>query len=457
MNRIASRAWVTWFLIAVLLGGTGLFVYEYLTEGENWVLSPGSPHVYDEQGKVSGVIVDRNGVLVLDQKNGGIYSDNEQLRKAMLHWVGDRKGNIQAGAVSHYAKLLAGFDPVNGVYAYGGVGGTAQLTLSAELQMAALEAMGDYVGTLAVYNYKTGELLCAVTTPTFDPDDVPDIAGDTTGAFEGIYLNRFLQSSYIPGSIFKVVTTAAALEEIDGILDMRFTCTGKVEFGVDKVTCERVHGKQSFKDAMAVSCNCVYAQVAMLLGGEKLQAYAEQFGVTKRVNFDGITTAAGNYQAAGQADVNVCWGAIGQHLDQVNPCTYLSFIGAIANGGVTVLPHVVQSISFGDQVTYQAQTAGGERIMSEETARLLHEFMRNNVVSYYGTDKFPDLMVCGKTGTGQVDSGKKANAMFTGFLDDEELPLAFIVCIEDGGYGRKVAIPVISQVLEACLELKDKL
>lgn len=457
MNRIASRAWVTWFLIAVLLGGTGLFVYEYLTEGENWVLSPGSPHVYDEQGKVSGVIVDRTGVLVLDQKNGGIYSENEQLRKAMLHWVGDRKGNIQAGAVSHYAKLLAGFDPVNGVYAYGGVGGTAQLTLSAELQMAALEAMGDYVGTLAVYNYKTGELLCAVTTPTFDPDDVPDIAGDTTGAFEGIYLNRFLQSSYIPGSIFKIVTTAAALEEIDGILDMRFTCTGKVVFGVDKVTCERVHGKQSFKDAMAVSCNCVYAQVAMLLGGEKLQAYAEQFGVTKRVNFDGITTAAGNYQAAGQADVNVCWGAIGQHLDQVNPCTYLSFIGAIANGGITVLPHVVQSITCGDQITYQAQAAGGERIMSEETARLLHEFMRNNVVSYYGTDKFPDLMVCGKTGTGQVDSGKKANAMFTGFLDDEELPLAFIVCIEDGGYGRKVAIPVISQVLEACLELKDKL
>jgi peptidoglycan glycosyltransferase len=56
-----------------------------------------------------------------------------------------------------------------------------------------------------------------------------------------------------------------------------------------------------------------------------------------------------------------------------------------------------------------------------------------------------------------VDTGKKANAMFTGFLDDEQLPLAFIVCIEDGGYGRKVAIPVIAQVLEACLEWKDKL
>ena len=457
MNRIASRAWVTWFLILVLLGGTGLFVYEYLTQANDWVLSPGSPHVYDEHGKVCGIVVDRDGILLLDQKGGGVYSESLQLRKAALHWVGDRLGNIRAGAISHYDKLLAGFDPVNGIYAYGGVGGEAKLTLSSQLQMAALEAMGDYVGTLAVYNYKSGELLCAVTTPTFDPDNVPDIAGDTTGVFEGVYLNRFLQSVYIPGSIFKVVTTAAALEEIDGILDMRFTCTGTLQFGIDKVTCERVHGTQTLKEAMAVSCNCVYGQVALLIGGEKLQSYAEKFGITKRIRFDGITTAAGNFQAAGQADVNVCWSAIGQHLDQVNPCAFLSFVGAIANGGITVEPYVVQSITSGDNVTHMGKPNGGERIMSEETAALLHEFMRNNVVSYYGTDKFPNITVCGKTGTGQVDTGKKANAMFTGFIDDEELPLAFIVCIEDGGYGRKVAIPVISEVLETCLDLKDKL
>lgn len=457
MTRIAARAWVTWFLIAVLLGGTGLFVYEYVTQAENWVLSPGSPHVYDEHGKVCGTIVDRDGILLLDQKDGGVYSESALLRKAALHWVGDRRGNIQTSAISHYAQIMAGFDPVNGIYQYGGVGGQAKLTLSAQLQMAALEAMGDYVGTLAVYNYKTGELLCAVTTPTFDPENVPDIAGDTTGSYEGVYLNRFLQSVYIPGSIMKVVTTAAALEEIDGILNMTFQCTGKISFGVDKVTCERVHGNQTLKEAMAVSCNCVCAQVALLIGGEKLQAYAEQFGITDRISFDGITTAAGNFQTAGEADVNVCWSAIGQHLDQINPCAYLSFIGAIANGGVTTIPHVVQNISFGEDVAYEAENTVGKRIMSEQTAELMREFMRNNVVSYYGTDKFPDLKVCGKTGTGQVDNGKKANAMFTGFLDDEELPLAFIVCIEDGGYGRRVAIPVISKVLESCLELKDKL
>lgn len=457
MNRIASRAWVTWFLIAVLLGGTGLFVYEYATEGQEWVSSAGSPHLYDAQGKARATIVDRNGVFLLERGDTVTYADDAQLRRAMLHWVGDREGNIQTSALSYYAQYLAQFDPVNGLYTYGGSEGQIELTLSSTLQIAALEAMGEYVGTLAVYNYKTGQLLCAVSTPTFDPEQVPDLSDDPTGAYDGVYLNRFLQSSYIPGSIFKIVTTAAALQEVEGIQDMTFTCTGEVQFGVDRVTCERVHGKQTIKEAMAVSCNCVYAQIAMLVGAEKLQSCAAQLGVCDRVTFDGITTAAGNCSFVGEADVNVGWSAIGQHLDQINPCSFLTLVGMIANDGVSITPHVVESVRVGDTLTYRAEPSDGTRILSHEVAQQLRELMRNNVVSYYGVEQFPDLCICGKTGTGQMDNGNKPNAMFTGFVDDESLPLAFIVCIENGGYGRKVAIPVIARVLEACLALKNEL
>ncbi len=457
MNRIASRAWVTWFLIAVLLGGTGLFLYTYFTEGSDWVASAGSPHLYDEQGKPRCTVVDRNGVLLLGRADGVTYADSASLRRAVLHWVGDREGNIQTSALSHCAPYLADHDPVNGLYTYGGRSGEIGLTLSAKLQVAALEAMGEYTGTLAVYNYKTGALLCAVSTPNYDPEQVPNIAGDTTGMYDGVYLNRFLQSSYIPGSIFKIVTTAAALQEVEGILDMTFTCTGSVQFGVDRVTCERVHGKQTMKEAMAVSCNCVYAQIAMLVGADKLQACAQQFGVCERVSFDGITTAAGNCSFVGEADVNVAWGAIGQHLDQINPCAFLTFVGMIANNGCSVTPHVIEYVRVGEDLTYHAEQQAGEVILSTEVAAQLRELMRNNVVSYYGTDQFPDVRVCGKTGTGQTDNGSKPNAMFTGFIDDESLPLAFIVCIENGGYGRKVAIPVIAQVLRECVALKNEL
>lgn len=455
MTRIAGRSWVTWFLIAVLLGGLGLFVYEFFTEGSDWVLSAGSPHIYDDHGMSCGTVVDREGILLLDQSNGGVYSTSETLRKAVLHWIGDRQGNIHAPVVPHYAEAMAGFDIVNGIYTYGGVGGQAKLTLSAKVQMAALEAMGSHVGTVAVYNYKTGELLCAVTTPNFDPDNLPDIAGDTTGQYNGVYLNRLLQSVYIPGSIFKIVTTAAALEEIDDIESMTFRCTGSYEFGVDKVTCEQVHGTVDLKKAMERSCNCAYAQIALLLGAEKLEAYVEQYQITKRLSFDGITTAQGNFKVVGEADVNLAWSAIGQHLDQINPCRFLTFVGAVANGGVMTMPHVMESVTCGSSDTYRAETSTAGAIMSPETAEILRQLMRNNVENNYGAENFPGLTVCAKTGTGEVDGDKKSNAMFAGFVADEEYPLAFIVAVEEGGYGKKVCVPIMSKILAACKEVLD--
>ena len=93
--------------------------------------------------------------------------------------------------------------------------------------------------------------------------------------------------------------------------------------------------------------------------------------------------------------------------------------------------------------------------MSEETALILKEFMRSNVVNKYGADRFGGLTVCAKTGTAEVGGEKKPNAMLVGFSTDPEYPLAFIVCAEDAGYGSTVCIPIASKVLEACKNHMD--
>ena len=72
------------------------------------------------------------------------------------------------------------------------------LTIDSELNRVAYEALGGQSGTVGVYNYKTGEILCSVTSPTYDPDNVPDVAGDTTGQYDGVYVNRFLNAKYTP-------------------------------------------------------------------------------------------------------------------------------------------------------------------------------------------------------------------------------------------------------------------
>ena len=240
MNRVTRRTWLMAVFIGVLLGGLCFFLWEYAANAGDWIAS-GNVSI------ASGTVTDRSGKVLLELGDGKRYSDDKTTRMSTLHWVGDRNGAIRASAVSKYRAEMAGFSLVNGVYKGTGQEGLAQLTLSSQVQNVAYNAMAGRKGVVAVYNYKTGEILCALSTPTYDPDNVPDIAGDTSGAYEGVYLNRFLQSAYIPGSIFKVVTTGAALESVPDILDKTFTCTGAYGKGEEKVTCEKAHGTLTLK------------------------------------------------------------------------------------------------------------------------------------------------------------------------------------------------------------------
>ena len=455
MNRVSKRASALFLLIILLAGGLGFFVYEYFTKAEIWVVSAGSPHIFNSSNIGCGQVVDRSGSLLLDITQKRTYAQDLAVRQSTLHWLGDRQGRISAPAIAHYGREMTGYDLVDGLYSYSGAAGQATLTLSSQVQTAALKAMGDHKGTIGVYNYKTGELLCAVTTPNYDPDDVPDIEGDTTGAYEGIYLNRFIQSTYIPGSIFKVVTTGAALEYVDDILDRTFTCDGVYEYGIDKVSCERAHGTLTLKQALAKSCNCCFGQIANLVGAANLQSYADRLQITEPVKFDGITTARGNFDLSDAARVEIAWGGIGQYTDLINPCRYMTFMGAIAGGGQAAVPYLVERVTLEGDETYSASTTYTDRIMPESTALILQEYMRNNMVSVYGDSNFPGLTVCAKSGTSQLGGEQKSNAMFAGFVTDEKYPLAFIVVVENGGYGSSTCVPILSKVLKACKSVLD--
>ena len=449
MNRIAGRAKSLFLLVILFLGGFLFFIGEFCAKADRWVVFPLSPHIYNAGNIGSGVVVDGDGYLLLDMNDGRTYTEDLALRQSTVHWVGDRYGQISAPALAHYAEKSAGFDLVNGLYSYGGYGAVQTLTLRASIQKAALQALGNRKGTVAVYNYKTGQLLCSVTTPTYDPDDVPQVQ-------DGMYMNRFTQATYIPGSIFKIVTMAAVLEKAPHLLEETFVCNDVYQMGADAVTCGHVHGKQTLKEAFLNSCNCVFAQVAEKLGAQNLQEYVDSCGVVDSVSFDGITTEKGNYQADA-SPVNLAWGAIGQYTDLINPCSFLTFVGAIANGGEGVTPYVVEEITVGGEITYKARSVTRERVMSEETAATLQAYMRNNVAAKYDkyNNYFPGLTVCAKTGTAEV-AGSNHNAMLAGFVMDEEYPLAFVVCVQDAGYGITQALPIASKVLAQCKNLLDQ-
>jgi len=456
MHRVMKRTWLIYVFLLILLAGMAFFLWEYTTQAHQWVASVGSPHLYNNSNIGCGTIADRSGTILLDISGSRSYAPEAITRKSTLHWLGDRQGFINASAVSNYAGEMAGFDKINGVYAASGEAGYARLTLSARVQNTALEALGDRKGTVAVYNYKTGEILCAVTSPTYDPDNVPDIGADTTGTYDGVYLNRFIQSAYVPGSIYKIVSLAAAMENIPGIENQTFRCYGKIEYGTEAVTCETAHGEQSLKQAFANSCNCAFAQIAEQLGKTNMVNAVKKYEITEKLTFDGITTVKGNYNVEDTAPVTFAWSCIGQHSNLVNPARFMTFMGAIAGGGSAAEPYLMSWVENGGEATYEAEIRSTGRLMPEAIADQVRSYMRHNVESVYGDWNFPGLRVCAKSGTSQLGGGQKSNAMFAGFVENEEYPLAFMVVVENGGYGSHTCVPILSKVLGVCKAVMDQ-
>lgn len=451
MKKVSARAVCALALALVLVLGLAAFAVKYAVKAGDWVTFPGSPHIYAGANLDCGVVTDATGVTLLDTRDGRAYAESAATRTSTLHILGDRYGYISAPLLGTYADDLIGYSKVQGLYGQQLGDANAQLTLRADVQNAAQQALSGYRGTVGVYNYKTGEILCAVTSPSYDPDNVPDIENDTTGAYHGVYVNRFFHTTYTPGSIFKLVTAAAALESIDDIETRRFTCTGKTIIGGQEIICSGVHGDLSFEDALAHSCNVVFGEVAAELGAKKLQKTAESLGMTQRFSCDGYETARGTFDLCDADSGDVAWAGIGQYTDQVNPYAFLRYMGAIASGGEAAEPYLMQKITVGSDTRYEAKRQSTGTLLSSDTAERLTKLMRNNVASIYGDWQFPGLDVCAKSGTAEIE-GQSPHATFAGFVQNEQYPLAFVVFVENGGAGSAVAAPIAAQVLAACVQ-----
>lgn len=446
MKRVGNRSRALLLLALFVIAGLSFYFYRYFTRGAVWASFPSNQAVYSNGFLKVGTILDRNGVVLSEIADGGrTYSDNADIRKATLHAVGDLSGNIGTGALTAFVPQLIGYNSLTGVYTRGGGGKNLYLTIDERLNVAALKAMAGKKGAVGIMNYKTGEILCMVSTPAFDPLNVPDLenSGDK---YEGVYINRFLSSAYTPGSTFKLVTLAAAIENIPDLYDRVFTCEGGLHVGGDYVKCTKEHGRLSIEDALAVSCNSVFAELALELGADKLNAYAEKFGLTQGMHIDGIQTASGGFQKAEAGTANLAWSGIGQYNDTVCPCAMLRYVGAIARGGVAVDMSLIHKTGLSGLIP-----AGSHRILNETTAEKIATMMNYNVYKTYGQENFPGLELYAKSGTAEVGGGLPPHAWFAGYIKNKDYPLAFVVVVENGGSGSRTAGAVANTVLQAAV------
>ncbi|MBR7081873.1 MAG: penicillin-binding protein [Oscillospiraceae bacterium] len=447
MKKIERRSVSVIILIAAILAGLVLFTVKYVKRGSSWAAFSANSSVYKSGVLIKGTIYDRNGVLLSGVSDSGrYYSDDLDVRLSTLHAVGDIGGNIGTGALSVFTSELTGYDMISGNYSASGKGNSLYLTIDAELNKTAYNALEGRKGTVAVYNYETGEILCMASSPSFDPNEPSSVGADDDS---GAYINRFLSSAFTPGSTFKTVTSIAAIEKLPDIYDRRFTCGGSVTIDGNNVTCTHAHGEITFEQALAVSCNCAFAEIAVELGSDTLSEYVKDLGLDEAHSVSGIKTAAGSYDIS-EGDAETAWSGVGQHTDLVNPEAMLRLMGAIAGGGSAAEPTLIRDVKNSLGISTGAYPSTKKfTLLNPETARQISDMMSYNTAYTYGEENYPGLRLHAKSGTAEVGDGAAPHAWFVGFITNPDHPLAFVVLVENGGSGSSVAGPIANKVLQA--------
>ena len=439
MKKLEKRAILCLILAACLFLGLCLIVFRYVRNGHQWAMFYANEHVYTNGHLAVGAIYDRNGKLLAQNGKGTggkpRYSDDYLTRVSTAHAVGDAAGFVSTGAESAFSDKIVGYKLLTGTYSLTGRGNDLKLSIDSSLNKTAYSALAGRKGLVAVYNYKTGEVVCMVSSPSFDPADPP--SAKTAAA--GTYLNKFISGRLTPGSIFKLVTSGAAIENLKDLDQFRYTCAGTRIVNGEKITCTEAHGTVDFKGALAKSCNGAFSVLADRVGAAKMKEYTEKVGLTTVYDMDGVKNTAGSFQFPGNAPLNLGWAGIGQWKDLLNPCSMLVYVSAIANGGEGVVPSMIHND--------MARVRKTKQLIESSTASQLQVMMKNDVTAEYGAARFPGLDLYAKSGTAEV-GGQRPNAWFTGFIKNQGCPYAFIVCVENGGSGAQVAGPIANSVLQ---------
>lgn len=357
-------------------------------------------------------------------------------------------------------------------------GGTVKLTLNPAAQQAAYDALGDNKGAVVALDPRTGAILTMVSKPSYDPNPLASHSVEEQQAAwqvlqedpEKPTLNRAIAQTLPPGSVFKIVTAAAALES--GRYEPDSLIPGPAEYDLPQSTVDLPNqsgepcgsGPEeliTLTNALRVSCNTAFAYLGNDLGDDALREQAERFGYNSEPLTDEDLNAATSIFPAELDAPQTALAAIGQFDVRATPLQIAMVSAGIANDGTVMNPYLIEELRDPDRVKVLERTEPEElsRAVSTETAQELTAMMVEVVENGTGQNgQLDGIQVAGKTGTAQTTPERPPYAWFTSFAPADDAQIAVAVVIEeapdtarDDIAGGRLAAPVAKAVMEAVL------
>jgi peptidoglycan glycosyltransferase len=352
-------------------------------------------------------------------------------------------------------------------------GASVELTINPAAQAAAEKALGNQRGAVVALDPSTGEILAMVSHPAYDPSVLAGHdSAKVAAAWKSLItdpqqpmVNRAIAGDlYPPGSTFKIVTAAAALES--GKFTEESRIPGPATLNLPQTTADLPNDDHqacgpgnmtTLTHALQISCNTAFGWLGMQLGTDQLRGQAAKFGIGDRITIPMTVTPSSI--PANLDPPQLAQSAIGQRDVRVTPLQVAMISAAVANHGVVMKPHLIRKVTTADlQVIDEQAPEEMSQAISAETAAALTRMMEEVVRAGTGTAaQIPGIEVAGKTGTAQHGTGLAPHAWFTGFAPANNPKVAVAVVVEDGGslgneaVGGRVAAPIAKAVMEAVL------
>ena len=475
LGRVALGKRLTWLvtvfsvLFAALIAN---LTYVQVVDARRVQDLPTNNHTIARSAYVQrGAIITSDGAPLAEsvQQADGSYLRNYPQGSLARHTVGYVSTQYgSSGVEATMNETLTGHadysDWRSALYSLAGVqqsGSTVALTINSQIQQAAEEALSGYTGAIVVLNPKTGAVLAKASSPTYTIDELDTIIAEGTG---GELLDRTTQALYSPGSSFKAVTLAAALDSGTATLDDVYYAGPSIEIGGGEVTNygENDYGEPTLREAFALSSNTAFAQLGVEVGSDLLVSYANAFGYGRNLGQDFTTLPSLMPVPSEMTEWETAWAAcgqpVGQHESPAGPQVSVMqnavVAQTIANGGVAMDPYVVDHVlSPEGVVTSTTSPRSLGQAISAQAADQLKEAMLGVVNHGTGTGaQVYGVQVAGKTGTAQVEDGN-INSFFIGFAPYDNPTLAISACVEGQGvdvegFAARLAGKVLARALE---------
>jgi penicillin-binding protein 2 len=373
--------------------------------------------------------------------------------------------SIEVDAVGRHLGVIQRSEPTPGA--------EVVTTVDRRVQEAAEQAMAGHAGAVVVMDPRNGDVLAMVSTPAFDIDRFTgtiDRAAWLAVVKDPAHplLNRTIQTQYAPGSVFKIIVTAAGLQEGSLAPMDRVYCNGEFHLGgiAFKDWKKGGHGSVDLLRAVNQSCNVYFYHYGLRIGGAAIARYATAFGLGRPTGivFGGEKPGLIPQPRSQRGRKGAVWHAgetvnmsIGQGALLVTPMQVARLMAAVANGGVLWRPRLVQRVGRGPDVVW---SDAGEVVGHVELSPMVWAFLRQSLwsaVNEGGTGaaaRIPGLDVAGKTGTAQMIANSRSDrgqdhAWFASFAPARAPEAVVVVLVERGGKGGQVAAPIARKILNA--------